>query len=131
MALYVTVIGQIPKNAKVISVKGVGYEEVVHRLLDSGYVIEKRYNDLQTAKTEPRQYPKYWNAKYVLSVRVKDSIAYLSGTIVAGELFQNDPISNHVNRKGETLPKSIYGYPFLLMNKFALSFNKPVEYLKQ
>lgn len=125
--------GQIPKDANTILVKGVSFSEVCNALLDSGYVIDKKDNDLQTARTESKQYPKYWNARYVLNIRVKDSIAYISGTFTGadGALFKDDPISNHSNRKGETLPKSIYGYPFLLMKNFALSFNKPVEYRKQ
>lgn len=124
----VDVIAQIPKNTNVISVKGVGYDQILERLLDSGYVIERRYNDLQTVKTEPKQYPRYWDGKYVINIRVKDSVAFITGTFSAGNLFKDEPVSyvwKNLSRK------SMVGVPFYIIDNFAKSFNKPVEYLKQ
>ena len=142
--LYGHLPGQIPKNANTIVVKGVSFIEVCNKLLDSGYTLESKDAELQAARTEPKVYPRYWNAAYKILVRVKDSTAYFKGTFTSpyvhlltkaanktDPLFNNDPAYNHVNKKGMTYPKSIIGYPFLLINKFVLSFNKPVEYLKQ
>ena len=64
-------------------VKGVSFKDVCNRLLDSGYSIQTKDNDLERVRTEPEQYPKYWNAIYVVNVRVKDSVAYISGTLTA------------------------------------------------
>lgn len=122
------------KDASVIKVKGVGFLEVCNALLDSGYTIASKDNDLQTAKTDIVDFPKLWNACYIIHIRVKDSVAYISGTFTApgrtGGLFKDEPITNVVNRKGETLRKSVSGYPFTILQSFALSFGKPVEYLK-
>lgn len=120
----------IPKDANVIIVKKVGFLEVCNALLDSGYTISKKDNDLQTVSTESKAYPKLWNATYKINIRVKDSIAYISGTFTGagGEIWKDVPISNHANKKGVTYPKSIYGYPFLLLNNFALSFDKEITY---
>lgn len=137
--------GQIPKDVNVIIVKGVSYEEVLNRLLDSGYKIDKKDSELKTVLTEHKPYPKYWNAAYRLFIRVKDSIAAIQGTFTGpwddpfattastnkNYLWRDVPIRNHVNKKGVTYPKSNHGYPFLLINDFALSFGRPVEYLKQ
>ena len=123
--------GQIPSKANVIAVTGLTFNQVCNALLDSGYSIAIKDNDLQTVRTEPRDYPKLWSAKYVLNVRVKDTVAYFSGTFTAagGEIWKDDPIYNHTNKKGTPYPKSLIGYPFIIMNMFALAFNQPVEYL--
>lgn len=140
---YVEISAQIPKDANVIIVKGVAYEEVLNKLLDSGYKIETRDKELKTAKTENKVYPSSWNAAYRIHVRMKDTIAYLSGTFTApyssaifgsndkDPLFKDDPVYNLSNNKGETKKKSLPGMPFLWINRLALSFGKPVEYLKQ
>jgi hypothetical protein len=124
----------ILKDANVITVKGVSFNEVCNALLDSGYVIDKKDSELQTVRTEKKKFPKYWKAIYTVNIRVKDSIAYISGLLTSppeGGLFVDQPISNHTNSKGKTFPKSMYGYPFLLLNDFALGFKKEVGYLKK
>jgi len=118
----------ILKDANTIIVKGVNFKEVCNALLDSGYTIDKKDNDLQTASTEPKSYPKYWNLKYVISIRIKDSSAYISGKIYGSPLLNNEPIFNHCKKNGETYPKSAYGYPFILLNNFALGFKKEIFY---
>jgi hypothetical protein len=119
---------QIPKDAKTIIVKNVSFLEVCNALLDHGYTIATKDNDLQTAKTEEREYPDYWTAKYVVHLRVKDSTAYLSGTFTAAGLFKNEPVYCVTDKKGEPKIKNLMTYPFLLINDVALSLKKPVEY---
>jgi|SRR5688572_33339120 len=130
-AFHLSSSGQaIPSKANTILVKGVSFTEICTALLDAGYSIEKKDSELQTVRTEPKKYPKYWNATYVVNIRVKDSTAYISGkfTGASGGLFKDDPIYNHTNKKGETHEKSMFGYPFLLLNEFAQSFKKEVSY---
>ena len=94
----------IPKDVNVIIVKKVGFLEVCNALLDSGYTISKKDNDLQTVSTEVKQFPRLWNATYVVNIRVKDSVAYISGTVTAppgGGLCFNDPIYNHCKANGK------------------------------
>lgn len=134
---------QIPPKANVIVVKGVSFRDVCTALLDAGYRIETRDIDLQTAKTENKVYPSTWNAAYRIHVRMKDSIVYLSGSYTApyanngltnkttDPMFKDDPAYNLTNRKGETKKTNLPSIPFLEIQKFALSFNKPVEYLVQ
>jgi hypothetical protein len=118
----------ILKDANVIIVKGVDFKEVCNALLDSGYTIDKKDNDLQTASTEAKSYPKYWDLKYVVNIRIKDSSAYISGKIYGSSLINNEPTYNHCKKNGESYPKSAYGYPFILLNNFALGFKKEVSY---
>lgn len=123
----------IPANANTIIVKGVTFKSVCMSLLDSGYVIDKKDNDLETVSTLPKEYPKMYNAVYIVNVRVKDSIAYFTGTFTAppgGGLFFNEPITNHCNKKGKPYPKSFSRYPFMLVNTFVTCFNKEITYAK-
>jgi hypothetical protein len=122
----------IPKDANTIIVKGVGFLQVCNNLLDSGWVIEKKDSELQTVRTESRDYPKYWSAKYCITIRVKDSVAYIGGlfTLGSGEIYKGEPVSNQTNKKGITYPKSAFSYPFLLINQWAKSFNKEITYQK-
>lgn len=118
----------ILKDANVIIVKGVDFKEVCNALLDSGYTIDKKDNELQTASTEAKSYPKYWSLNYVVNIRIKDSSAYISGKIYGSPLINYEPIFNHCKKSGQTYPKSAYGYPFILLNNFALGFKKEVSY---
>ena len=121
----------IPKDANVIIVKKIGFLEVCNALLDSGYTISKKDNDLQTVSTENKEYPKFWNATYKMDIRIKDSVAYISGTVTAppgGGLYVNEPLFNHTNKKGVPFPKSLFGFAFQILNNFALSFNKEISY---
>lgn len=122
----------IPPNANTIIVKNISFMQICNALLDAGYTIEKKDNELQTARTEPKAYPKYWNGKYRINVRVVDSVAFLSGTFTlgGGELFKDDPIYHHTNKKGKPYPKSGIGYPFILLNDFAKSLKREIEYAK-
>ncbi len=134
LAFFIVGIGkgqEIPKKANTIIVHGVTFSEVCNALLDSGYNIDKKDNDLQTVRTEAKQYPKYWNATYIIDIRVKDSIAYISGKLTAppqGGLFNNEPIFYQTKKDGVPYPKSLFTVAFIWMNNIALSFNKPVEY---
>lgn len=123
------------KGDNTIVVKGVGFLQVCNALLDAGYTIEKKDNELQTAKTELRLYPKLWNAYYSIQIRIKDSAALITGSITGpqktGGIFKDDPIEYLTNKKGKTLDKSISGLGFSILKDFALSFKKPVEYSKQ
>lgn len=124
----------IPSNVNTVLVKDLKFIDICRAFLDSGYTIEKKDNDLQTVETAIKQYPKYWNATYVIHVRVKDSIAYFSVTYTAppdGGLFKNETAANLTNKKGVTLKKSMDGYIFLLLNEFALSFKKETSYWKK
>jgi len=124
-----------PSDANIIVIKNVGFNpQVCNTLLDSGYSIDKKDNDLHTVRTDTKQYEKYWNATYRVNIRIKDSVAYISATFTArpgGGLFKDEQVSNHTNRKGITLQKSMDGYIFLLLNDFALGFKQEVSYLKK
>jgi hypothetical protein len=122
------------KGDNTIKVDGVEFLQVCNALLDAGYVIEKKDNELQTAKTELKIYPKYWNAYYSIVIRIKDSsaliTAFVTGPGKTGGLFNDDQVEYIVTKKGKPQDKSLYGFAFSIIKEFALSFKKPVEYLK-
>lgn len=124
---------EILSNANTIVLHNTSFKEICNALLDFNYLIEKKDNDLETVRTEPVKFKKYWNATYVIYVRVKDSTAYITGIVTAadGGLVKDMPIYNHTNKRGEPYPKSLYGYPFSILNEFALSFKKRVSYEKR
>jgi hypothetical protein len=62
-------LGQsIPTKANTIVVKGVTFKEVCNALLDANYSIDKKDSELQAVRTEPKIFPKYWNAKITNAV---------------------------------------------------------------
>jgi len=125
----------IPNGANIIVIKDVGFIEVCNALLDSGYNISKKDNELHTVSTESKEYKKLWNASYKINIRIKDSVAYVSGTVTSppngSGLFVNEPVFNHTSAKGKTFPKSLYGYAFNILNNFALGFRREVSYEKR
>lgn len=131
-----------PPKVKTIIVKNIGYADALNALLDKGYTIESRDAEMHTASTTPIKYPRYWNGAYKIHVRVKDSTAYFTGTFqcpydmaFASLLLKQSvneakwqPTFNRCDKKGRQQPKSMEGYPFVLMNDFVVSLGKEVNY---
>lgn len=132
----------IPLNSNLIVVHGVDFKQVVNRLLDSGYFIKKIDSNFNTAETELQEFNNNGVMQQMfLRVRVKDSTAFISGlfgfrdnsdgryqpgSIAAAIGGVENPIANVKAWKKRKKPT-----PFTMMNNYALSFNKPVEYLTQ
>jgi hypothetical protein len=137
-ACFSTVLyAQIPKDANMIIVKGVTFKEAINRLLDSNYSISKIDSNYQTTSTEYKQYSK-GREKVSIHVRIKDSTAYITGTFRYGEKSDymegslgwlaaggDNPIANIKQWQKKQIS------PFTVLNNYALSFGKPVEYTKQ
>jgi hypothetical protein len=130
-----------PKKANTILVKGVSFLQACNVLLDQGYRIAKKDVDLQTVETEPREYDKSYNAAFVLHIRVKDSVAIITGNyfapwwdpftknaVTTDRLWDNAPIWNQTNRKGDTNEKGMQGYAFSQMSKFAKALGNDISY---
>lgn len=124
------------KGDNTIMVKGVGFLQVCNALLDAGYIIERKDDTLQTVKTEfknGKDKNKWMNL--LLNIRIKDSTAIITGqwynTMFVGSKFlgQEQSIENSTYKIENTSgnPKAC----FKEMKNFALSFKKPVEYLKK
>ena len=125
---------EILPDANVIIVKNISFLRICNSLLDSGYNIHKKDNELMTAETDQRHYPKYWNATYCIKIRVKDSTAYISGEFTAppgGGLFYNEIAKNRTDKTGKTKLKSVDGYVFTIIDSFAHSLSSQITYAKQ
>lgn len=109
------------KKDNTITVKGVGFMQVCNSLLDAGYVIDKKDNDLQTAETKFKDGTgKAKLCKIRLQVRVKDSTAIITGHYY-NVLFNNLEYIVYNKESGPCFEE---------MNQFALSFGKPLIYSK-
>lgn len=110
------------KGDNTIAVKGVGFMQVCNALLDSGYLVKKKDNDLQTAETDFKDGTGRASLfKYKILVRVKDSTAIITG-------HHYHALFNSLEYTRNTKDSKL---PFEAMNRFALSFGKPVEYSKK
>lgn len=105
-----------PKGANVIKITGVAFREVAQRLVDSGFFFQKIDSNYQILRTEFKEVNRY-NVSY--EVRVKDSVATITG------LWESGNITFDI----KNVKFSVYRDTFADLNKFALSFNKPVEYV--
>jgi hypothetical protein len=121
----------IPKNADAITVKDVTFDQVVNSLLDSGYVMEKIDKDFHTLTTDYRKLCKDCLPEITFNVRVKDSVATISGKWRStGNIF--GPSSNKdaayvfaIKNEKMKVPRMA----FQAMKTFALSLNGGVTYL--
>jgi len=121
----------IPPKANTILVHGVTFAGVCNALLDSGYKISKKDNDLQTVETEERHYPNKWNATYRIEIRIKDSVAIITALFTAppgGGLFLNEPAFYRTKKNGEPQLESLQTVAFLSVNRFATSLSRDVSY---
>lgn len=120
----------IPKKANTIIVKGVAFIEAANKLLDLGYIIETKDNDLQTIKTVPKAVKKYSTAQMYFHIRVKDSSAIIRAT--AGLYKYGTFTQVNLVYEGQVSYGGMKGSAMRItwdeLNAFALSFNKPVEY---
>lgn len=125
---------QPQKGTNTIIIHKVGFIEMCTALLDAGFIIAKKDNDLQTINTEYKTYPKMWDGAYSMYVRIKDSTAFITGKFNAPSdgkgLFKDEEISCTMNKKGE-LTTTIMGYGFIQINNFAIGLKKEISYLKK
>lgn len=112
----------IPKNANTIIVKGVTFNDVVNRLLDEGWHIAQIDSVQQTIKTEATPTKRNGVILVTMYVRVKDSIANITGNYNIEGNKETYAVENR-GIKGSPLKNS-----FILLNEIALSFGKPVDY---
>jgi hypothetical protein len=124
----------IPKNADIIIVHSVTFDKVVNSLLDSGYIIEKMDKDFQTLKTEYRKLCKDCIPEIIFNVRVKDSIATITGKWRStgnfiGGLSSNKDADNALIFDIKNEKTKVPRMAFQAMKTFALSLNGNVMYL--
>ena len=114
----------IPKYTNTIVVKGLSFDSAMNLLLDKGFRIEKKDNDLYTFETEPKEASK--SSIYIIKLygRSKDSSIYFTATsdLYGTNAYNHAKVENR-GMKGSFLQKS-----FIAFNNLILSFNKPVEY---
>lgn len=123
----------IPKKANTIIVKDVSFNEIVNRLLDSGFIINLMDKEYQFVKTEYKKVCLDCVPSVMYNIRIKDSAAIIKGTWQSsGNFLQIGMGSNNetlyvfpIQNEKLKVPKTC----FSMMNNFALSFNKPVQYL--
>lgn len=133
----------IPDKTNTLIIKGATFKEACVALLDKGYTIEKKDDDLQFVRTEPKRYDKKFNAAYTMNIRAKDSVIIIKGTFTAPydhfltkesnrvELFKDDPLIYRCNKKGEPRSNRIDVYGFMQVVKFAKLFEKEISYTKE
>lgn len=109
------------KGDNTILVKGVTFEQVVNKLLDQGYRIDKIDKDYKTVKTEYSEPRSGYTYKECLDIRVKDSVATITGK--ASNLGLE--INIEYQKWG-----GLYKLSFEDMNQFAKSLNGQIAYLK-
>ena len=121
------------KKDNLIKVKGVSFSVVVNKLLDEGWNIMKIDSNYQTVTTDfrdGRDKTKWMKLRYY--VRVKDSTAFISGNWVNAMLLGQQFFGSEFNMENSTQSiEFTFGNPkncFIEMQRFALSFNKPIEY---
>jgi hypothetical protein len=117
-------------GATTIAVPGLSFKQVCVSLLESGYIIDKKDNDLETVSTQSRHYPKRYSATYIIHARIKDSTAYFTVTFTAptdGSIVKNEPSIFKYTKKGKPID-NIFTYPFAIVGYFVKGFRRPVEY---
>jgi len=126
----------IPKGANTIKIAAVTFKEAAEALLDAGYSFEKADSSFKTIKTEWKQgvgKTKWMKLRFF--IHQKDSTLILTGNWYNTMFEGQDVLGKHftADNSFEKIEYTI-GNPkncFLLMQDFALSFNKPIEYCKQ
>lgn len=120
----------IPKGTNAITVTGVSFEQVSTALADQNYFVDKKDESVHTIVTLPKaDQSSAWKGKIkvILQIRVKDSVAYLSGLYNMESINQAsfDPIIKRGARG------SIFMTAWDELNNFALSLHREISYAKR
>lgn len=119
---------EIPKGANQIIVKGVSYDDLLNRLLDNGFAIQRKDAELKTVRTEFKKLTAKGSVSYFLDARVKDSVAVITGEWVnrlfAGTIYDSNVTTVIANTKAP-VPRDC----FKAMNEFAMSLKGTNQYL--
>ena len=74
-----------------------------------------------------------FTAFYTVNVRIKDSIAYISGKVTAPEnglVYKDATVFCVLTKDGKIKERDIMGYAFLKLNELAESLGGEVKYVK-
>jgi hypothetical protein len=115
-----------PKKASRIIVEGVSFDQVVNEILDKGWKIEKSDKAIGTIKTEKISLFKSDNGYLIINIRVKDSIATISG--VCGFVGQTYGDNGNTEVANKGMKGSIIKESFSRMNDLALELSNRIKY---
>jgi len=125
---------EIPKGANTIEVRGVSFKEVAKALLEGGYTFEKVDSNFQSIETGFKQSKKNKKMEMSLYVRIKDSAAIITGKTFDSGVVGSNFLGTQISKEEATFDIEYTNGNFMKvfneMKVFALSFNKPVQYLK-
>ena len=124
LALFSFSQNTIPEKSNAIKVTGITFREIANSTLDAGYILEKVDSNFQTLRTEYKERAgENKRMKVRLMIRVKDSVATITGEWY-NALFTEEKYAKKIEYTfGNT--KSC----FEEMNQFAMTLNRPIEYL--
>jgi len=126
---------EIPKKANTIMVKGVSFDEAASALMDHHYNIQNTDRMLQIMSTSKAKSLKHSTVYLKINVRIKDTTAIITGIasdniwVSSYGIYSAPPQYLPIAKLGAKDSPALNAWAEL--NEFALSFNKPVEYLKQ
>jgi hypothetical protein len=134
MLLPIFVIGQTPpKGTNTITITDIGFNQIASALLDSGFVIDKSDRDLGYIKTEYKPLCSKCVPQIYLNVRIKDSIATLTGgwrsnvNIFALNSNKDQYYLFPIQQEKSKVPRKCFEY----MDGFAKAFDRPISYSKR
>lgn len=106
-----SLLSSIPNGATTIKMIGVNYKEFCLALLDSNYSFENRDSELETFKTNLRDYKKDWNCSYSIEGRFRDSIGILKFRLKDNPIFFK--YAQWQRNKKKYHERHLYNYPFI------------------
>lgn len=119
-----------PKGANTIIVAST-FNEACIKLLDAGYFIDKKDSTLGTIVSSPK-YIKKVDGNIIIQVRIKDSLAYISGLLNQNIAYNGRYGTVDFKEYSAIENKGMKNSPakqfFNAMEDFAKSFNKRVDY---
>lgn len=122
-----------PKGSNTIVVKGITFAQVISSLLDSGYSIQAKDTLDKTVITEFKGERKT-GMNYRIRIRVKDSVAYITGQYKLGLSIRAGLIATDPNELTECEYRGwrtgAYRIIFAKLDQFARSLTGSITYAK-
>ena len=120
----------IPENAKVIYINNSDFKSACNAILDQGFTIDKKDNELQFAETiHPGLNEALPEWKPIITLRIKDGRTILRAKIFSSVYKDYIEAFNRSNKNGKP-QKNAYVYAFMMCYKIAKSLGNEITFSK-
>jgi len=117
------------RGDNIIIAKNVSFKTACEVLMNEGFVIDKKDNDLLTVKTEPKMTKGVWLTTIIVYVRIVDSSARINTTFtLENTILKDEPLGYPATKKGRFQSSTATGQAWTVVHGLASKMSSDLIY---